>query len=43
MGHYKEGNQHLYVNIGLGETMFPFRVGAKPEITVITLKSKSSE
>ena len=40
-GLYKEGKQHLYVNIGLGETMFPFRVGAKPEITVITLKSGS--
>ena len=43
MGLYKEGKQHLYVNIGLGETMFPFRVGAKPEITVITLKSGSAE
>ncbi len=39
MGHYKEEKQHLYVNIGLGETMFPFRVGAKPEITVITLRN----
>lgn len=38
MGLYKEGTQYLYVNIGLGETMFPFRVGAKPEITVIKLK-----
>ncbi|MBR5510780.1 MAG: metallophosphoesterase [Bacteroidaceae bacterium] len=43
MGLYKEGNRFLYVNIGLGETMFPFRVGAKPEITVITLKSGSAE
>ena len=43
MGLYKEGKQHLYVNIGLGETMFPFRVGAKPEITVITLKNRSAE
>ena len=43
MGLYKEGKQHLYVNIGLGETMFPFRVGAKPEITVITLKNGSAE
>lgn len=43
MGLYSEGNRHLYVNIGLGETMFPFRVGAKPEITVITLKSGSAE
>ena len=43
MGLYKEDNRFLYVNIGLGETMFPFRVGAKPEITVITLKSGSAE
>ena len=43
MGLYKEGNRFLYVNIGLGETMFPFRVGAKPEITVITLKNRSAE
>ncbi len=43
MGLYTEGQQHLYVNIGLGETMFPFRVGAKPEITVITLRSASTE
>lgn len=35
------GNQHLYVNVGLGETIFPARIGARPEITVITLeKSK---
>ena len=40
-GLYKEDKQHLYVNIGLGETMFPFRVGAKPEITVITLRNGS--
>ena len=37
-GLYSEGNRHLYINIGLGETMFPFRIGALPEITVITLK-----
>jgi predicted MPP superfamily phosphohydrolase len=42
-GLYTEGKQHLYVNIGLGETMFPFRVGAKPEITVITLKNGETE
>ena len=38
-GLYKEGEQLLYVNIGLGETMFPFRIGAPPEITLITLRS----
>lgn len=36
-GMYVEGNQSLYVNVGLGGTL-PFRIGASPEITVITLK-----
>lgn len=38
-GAYREGKQQLYVNIGLGELM-PFRIGATPEITVITLRRK---
>lgn len=38
-GLYTEGNQSLYVNIGLGGTA-PFRLGAKPEITEITLSNK---
>ncbi len=38
-GLYVQGNQSLYVNVGLGYTFFPIRIGnAKPEITVITLK-----
>lgn len=40
-GLYEKGSQMLYVNIGLGETVFPARIGTPPEITVITLKSKS--
>ena len=36
-GLYTEGNQHLYINIGLGGTM-PMRIGATPEITLITLR-----
>lgn len=36
-GLYTEGKQHLYVNIGLGGTL-PWRIGATPEITLITLK-----
>jgi predicted MPP superfamily phosphohydrolase len=28
----------LYVNIGIGTVGFPARIGATPEITVITLK-----
>lgn len=36
-GLYREGKQSLFVNIGLGYLMFPMRLGAWPEITVITL------
>ena len=36
-GLYSECGQSLYVNIGLGETIFPARIGARPEITLITL------
>ncbi len=32
--------RHLYVNIGCGEVGFPARVGATPEITVLTLTGK---
>ncbi len=35
-GRYDIGNQTIYVNPGLGCTA-PFRIGARPEITVITL------
>ena len=37
-GLYTKGRQNLYVNAGLGETIFPARIGARPEITLITLK-----
>ncbi|MFV0417796.1 MAG: metallophosphoesterase [Dysgonomonas sp.] len=37
-GLYKEGNQGLYVNVGIAHVLLPFRFGAWPEITVITLK-----
>lgn len=30
-------DKHLYVNIGMGEVAIPMRLGARPEITVITL------
>lgn len=39
-GIYMEGERGLYVNIGLGHVLFPMRLGAWPEITVITLKKK---
>ncbi|MDE6273305.1 MAG: metallophosphoesterase [Muribaculaceae bacterium] len=32
-------NMKLYVNIGAGEVGMPFRIGAIPEITLITLRS----
>ena len=38
-GLYSENDQHLYVNIGLGNVGVPARVGATPEITLITLKA----
>ena len=37
-GLYQKGKQYLYINIGLGETIFPARIGAPPEITLITLQ-----
>lgn len=38
-GLYTEGSQKLYVNIGLGGSM-RMRIGATPEITLLTLTSK---
>ncbi|MCQ2059558.1 MAG: metallophosphoesterase [Bacteroidaceae bacterium] len=31
--------RYLYVNTGLGQTLLPMRIGLRPEITLITLKS----
>ncbi len=39
-GMYMEGGRGLYVNVGLGFVLFPFRLGAWPEITIITLKQE---
>ena len=39
-GLYQEGNQSLYVNIGIGYVGLPFRFGAWPEVTVFQLKVK---
>jgi predicted MPP superfamily phosphohydrolase len=39
-GLYTEGDQHLYVNRGLGVLGIPFRIWMPPEITVITLSSE---
>ncbi len=37
------GTQYIYVNPGLGETIFPLRIGVVPEISLITLRSPVSE
>ena len=37
-GLYQKNWQYLYINQGLGETIFPARIGAPPEITLITLR-----
>lgn len=39
-GLYREGNQFLYVNQGVGNTFYPMRIGALPELTLIELKAK---
>lgn len=40
-GLYKDDDKHqLYVNIGLGEVGIPARIGAVPEITLLTLRKK---
>jgi predicted MPP superfamily phosphohydrolase len=39
-GAYHEGDRWLYVNIGTGMVGTPMRIGATPEITLITLKKK---
>ena len=42
-GPYRSGAQTLYVSLGVGEVMLPFRLGAWPEINVITLKRASGK
>lgn len=37
---YTEGTHGLYVSLGLGGALLPFRFGAWPEINVITLRRK---
>lgn len=42
-GMYLEDKRGLFVNIGLGYVLFPMRIGAWPEITIITLKKESAD
>ena len=37
-GFYQQGSQGLYVNLGVGVIGIPFRFGAWPEVTIITLR-----
>lgn len=37
-GFYHEGRRALHVSLGAGEVLMPFRLGAWPEINVITLR-----
>ncbi len=37
-GRYDEGGRTLYINDGTGYVVFPMRLGAYPEITLITLR-----
>ena len=36
-GLYEKNGRYLYVNTGFGTVGFPFRIGLRPEITVLTL------
>lgn len=38
MGLYSEGDQHLYVNTGIGSVGPAVRIGIKPEVSVLTLR-----
>ena len=39
-GLYVEQGKYLYVNDGIGYTLYPMRIGARPEITLFELKCK---
>lgn len=38
-GLYEENDQYIYVNVGIGYVLMPFRYNCGPEITVFELKS----
>lgn len=43
IGLYEQGQRRLYISLGVGCVPFPFRIGAWPEINVITLKSSRAK
>lgn len=38
-GLYRDNGRYLYVNDGIGYVLYPMRIGARPEITLFTLKN----
>jgi predicted MPP superfamily phosphohydrolase len=42
-GLYKEANSYLYVNPGVGMVFAPIRIGVRPEITLITLRTSRGD
>ena len=43
VGLYKIGNMVQYTSKGLGTNSFRIRINCKPEITIITLKTKNKQ
>ena len=41
-GPYYDGQRALYVNLGTGEVLIPFRLGAWAELTLITLRTENN-
>jgi uncharacterized protein len=41
-GLYENGGAQLYMNRGIGITVFPIRIGARPEITVLELVRRTA-
>lgn len=39
-GRYEEDGHTLYINDGIGYAMIPLRIGTKPEVTLLELKSR---
>lgn len=39
-GLYEDRGRYLYVNDGIGYVLYPMRIGAKPEVTLFTLRTK---
>ena len=41
-GLFEYNNKYLYINTGFGTVGFPFRIGIKPEISVVTISKPTS-